>query len=289
MYKKWTGTLTLKAPLSHLSDETLSIDSKFRRMRIQRSGKPEEIPVYTGNAFRGRLRRLIMADLIELCGGGQLPDKMYYTLFSGGALEKGAGKSALDVAFRRLARSTIPPLSLLGAAHTNQMISGKLRVGIAWPVATETAEITGHASQSSIWEMTDEIFYTRKDDLEDKKDTEAPPQQMKYTVEVLVAGTVLQHTFGLAGQCDETELACFGRMMRLFEADPILGGKSGTGHGLVDPQYTPDWPDAGPYLQFVADNKDGIRKFLGLQGGDDGVPNDDPGDAPNDDPGAVFD
>ena len=60
----------------------------------------------------------------------------------------------------------------------------------------------------------------------------------------------------------DIELSCFGSILRAFEADPVLGGKSGTGHGKVQLQYEPGWPDAGPYYEFLETNREEIRNYV---------------------------
>lgn len=287
---KWSGKLTLLSPLSHGADQTLSNHTKFRRLDVaQPDGTSLGVPCYSGNAFRGKLRRLIAADLVELLGTGtepqMFPKDVYYGLFAGGALEKGSTSRNIEVGWRVEARRLVPALSLLGTARKNQMLQGKLSVGMAWPIAKETVSATGIISDACIWEMVQDIQYTRRDDHEgyseaekqaaaqgsmfgeeekgDKKEKETGPQQMLYQIECLIPGTVLDHSFGIRDATD-LELSCFGRMMRLFEEQPVLGSKSGSGHGRVKPEYEPEWPEDSLYLEHVAENKDGILEILGL-------------------------
>lgn len=265
MIQIWQGLITLLAPLSHNSDENMGVDTKFRRIKIIVDGKPQLIPVYSGNAYRGKLRRLAALDFLErigitLHGDSKISDKLYYTLFSGGSLQKGStSRGKLDVGLKRKIREHVPFLSLFGAAVSNQMLPGKLSVGIATPIATETGG--GEITDLSVWDHAQEIFYSRRDDLEDKGLGRSDPQQMRYTVECLSPGVQLTHEFVLRHATD-LEASCFGAIMRKFEADPVLGGKSGVGHGKVQTAYSPEWPSEGLYCDWLNDNKGKSEEFL---------------------------
>lgn len=165
MIQRWSGVITVRSPLAHNSDENVGTDSKFRRIKIQTPEGEAMIPMYSGNAFRGRLRRLAASDFLERLGiGGQnesrISDKLYYCMFSGGALQKGSTSNYIDVGAKRDLRANIPFLSLFGTAFHNQMLAGKLSVGMGIPVAKETAAMTGVPANVSVWDLVDEVFYT---------------------------------------------------------------------------------------------------------------------------------
>jgi hypothetical protein len=257
------GRLTLLSPLSHNDEVTLSVDTKFRRMAFMVDGRKVPLPVYSGNAFRGRLRRLIGRDLLEQIGLSEISPELHYLIFCGGSLKQGAKQDYIEVGKRRALREHVPPLSLLGTAAQNWIVAGKLRVGVAMPICKELAPYTGIHSEQSVWSMLDEVYYTRRDDLEDRPERgeDEQRQQMKYTVEVLVPGVVLDHTIHAEG-CNELELSCLGRMMRLLEEDGSLGGMSGKGHGKVKFEYEGSWPDPASYLAFLSEKKDAIINYL---------------------------
>lgn len=264
MIMRWNGSITVMTPLAHNSDESLGVDTKFRRIRIRTPEGEAMIPVYSGNAFRGKLRRLAAADFLERLGigaaGGKISDKLYYCMFSGGSLQKGSTSSHIDVGAKRELRAHIPFLSLFGTAFHNQMLAGKLSVGMGIPVSRETAAITGISADESVWDIVSEVFYTRRDDLEDKENRDEP-QQMRYTVECLTPGAVMAHEFMLT-DANPIELSCFGAIMRRFSEQPLLGGKSGIGHGRIRYHYDSDWPSDSEYSEWVSTEADNITRYV---------------------------
>jgi hypothetical protein len=261
---RWEGTITVLTPLAHNSDEPLGVDTKFRRIKYFVDGKGMEIPVYSGNAFRGILRRILARDFLNRLGIERVSDRLYYTFFSGGALDRGSSQEYIDVGLRREMRRNIRFLSLLGAAFQNNVLPGILDVGIGIPIAKETKTYTGIESEQSVFEMLTEIFYTRRDDLEDRAGDKEDAQQMRYTIECLVPGTRLHHTFTLT-QANTIEQSCFGAAISLFLKDPILGGKSGTGHGKVKLDYSPEFPQPDAYWEDIEKRKEEIAEYvLGL-------------------------
>jgi len=259
----WRGTITLLSPLSHNDDVALGTDAKFRRLKVLSGGRSEQVPVYSGNAYRGILRRLIARDFLNLLDIEKIPDALYYCLFCGGSLQKGSTQDKLDIGGKRKLRAMVPFLSLFGTAYVNQVLPGKLNVGMAVPVARETAGLTCVASELSVWDLLEEVFYTRRDDLEDKAERGDDDQatQMKYSVECLSPGTLLVHEFVIE-DASEVEASCFGHLMKRFEAEPILGGRSAIGHGKVQLAYEPAWPDPAPYLAYVEERHKEMRQFV---------------------------
>ncbi len=262
----YSGKLTTLSPIAHNSDESLGTDTKFRRMQIVHNGKTIRIPVYSGNAFRGILRRIAAKQYCDLLGMGKesISDSLYYTFFTGGALKKGSSQNFIEVGQKREMREMIPFLSLFGTALQNQIIAGKMEIGIGIPIAKETVDMTGIESDLTIWELLDEVFYTRRDDLEDpkeekKKDDSA--HQMKYNIEVLIPGVVLSHSI-TTNYCNEIEHSCLGHAMSAMQKQGILGGKSGTGHGKVNFDYSPKFASPKKYLDYMAKNKAKITEYV---------------------------
>lgn len=260
----WKGILKTLSPMTHNSDESMGTDTKFRRISVLYNGKSVRVPHYSGNAFRGILRRIGAKQLFDALGLEKISDALYYMFFCGGALKKGSQQNYIDIGAKRELRANIPFLSIFGAAVQNTIMPGKMEIGLAMPIAKETQELTGIQSDVSVWSMIDDIFYTRRDDLEDreeerKKDDGA--QQMKYNIEVLTPGVELQHNISLF-HCNEIEQACFGYAMSALIEKGILGGKSGTGHGRVQFNYSPEFPNAKPYLDFLKKEKDAVVQYI---------------------------
>ena len=260
---RFDGTITALSPIAHNSDESCGTDTKFRRMKIFYNEQDYQIPFYSGNAFRGILRRIAARQFVDAIGLVEMSDKLYYTFFTGGSLQKGAAQNYIEIGKKRDLRENIPFLSIFGTALGNQIIAGKLKVDCAFPIAKETQALTGKSSSRSVYELTEEIFYTRRDDLEDKEKVEGKQQaqQMKYNIEVLAAGVELSHGFSL--ECvNNIEAGCFVTAVKRMQEKGIIGGKSSAGHGKVKMEYCPEWPDENYYLDYVKENKTKIIEFV---------------------------
>lgn len=277
------GNLTALSPIHHGGSEDYGTTKLILQMptiiKNPNTGEEEvdNIPAIHGNAIRGYLRRLIMDDFLTLLDYELDSKKIYHFLFTGGLLEAvdPKDKGAINLTLKKELRELIPPISLLGSALGNQMIQGKLKVGIADIVCAETKHyIDDYDNYSfSSYNLKASDFGTRLDDLKgdydekeeetsDKKKEKEQAHQMKYEFETLIRGTKFTHEFTLE-DCDEVEKAVFKRMMSLWSERPYLGGKSGTGYGKVELDYPEidEWSDES-YLNYIADNKDRITSFL---------------------------
>ena len=279
------GNLTALAPIHHGANEVTGTTKLILTLpnviRNHETGKTEidNIPAIHGNAIRGYLRRLIMQDMLDLLDYKLDSKKVYHFLFTGGILESldNKDKGAINLSLKKEMRDNLPPISLLGSALGNQMIQGKLKVGIANIVCSETLHfIEDHEGVAfSSYNLQSHDFGTRLDSLKldtnniadkpeekDEKDKDEQHTQMKYEFETLIRGTKFTHEFILE-DCDPVEKACFIRMLGLWNERPYLGGKSGTGYGKVALDYptTKEMSDAD-YLDFINDNKEQITDLL---------------------------
>jgi len=225
-----SGVITLLSPLSH-TEQNDGTYSTFRRMTIFLDGQEHRVPILSGNAIRGQFRRVLMADLIHNLdlSISDIGEDVYYTLFVGGRLKKGR-KAKAEIIPPGQIRELIPPLSILGSVVAQRIMPGKLVCGMAIPIAKETAEMTGMESETSIYSLTEEIPYSRRDDLEEKQEKSSDKAQMQYHVEVMKPGTQLFHFFALSESTD-VEKAAFWRGLRLLEESGHLGGMRSKGHG----------------------------------------------------------
>jgi len=188
MYERIEGTIISQEPISHIG-ETLSTIAQFKREKTLFRGKIVEIPVISGNALRGIMRRRGSYRLLEMLGirKEDLGEDVQHALFSGGMLKKGAGGGTIDMNFIKDLRTMLPIMSVWGTTIGQQMIGGKLDVGQMIPISCQTAVRTGVESNISIHSLLDEVAHTRRDDMEDKtkgNDKEAQKQQMRYQTEV---------------------------------------------------------------------------------------------------------
>lgn len=264
-----TGTYEAQAPISHGSDEDFGMEIRLRtlEMTVRENGDVyhESIPVISGNSLRGQLRDLLAKDFLDrLSGEGdvlEISDTLSNALYAGGSLERTAGAGKLNRRMIHNIRDHIPPLSLLGTAIEDQMIEGRVDVGQLLPIATETESYTGREAEKSVFEFVDKTFYTRQDDREGGRQEDEDAQQMKYDVQVLVPGTRLHHDLTLRSGHTDLEAACLGHAIELFAERPRLGGMASRGHGTVDFEYD-DLPDAEPYREWIAENRNDVRDFI---------------------------
>lgn len=259
--------MKLLSPLSHFGDERLGTMQIMRTNKFLYEGEFIDVPVYSGNGFRGQLRRIMMRDYLEKLGIADegISEKLYYTLFTGGSLTGGARYE--EVEDRLHLRKMCPPLALLGTALGDQILQGKMKTPIFLPVCKETVDYTGEESEISFYDMLEDVFYTRKDDLksvtynikeEDKK--KENPTQMKYEAQVLSAGTELVGTIVIENANKIEESLIHAGFKRLEEV-PFIGGKSAAGHGKVDLSYRELEP-VDTYYNYLEENKEEIRQWL---------------------------
>lgn len=271
MIEKIEGKITAIEPISHIGS-VRSIDSKFAREKMMITSKAGitkviEVPVFSGNGFRGVLRRRAGYKFLELLGISKetLAEGLQHALFSGGMLKKGADGGVIDTSFISKVRQNIPYLSLFGTVLGQQMIQSKMDVGQLIPISCQTKGRTGIDSEISIYSLLDERPATRRDDIEDKpkgsQDPDDQKQQMRYSHEVLIAGTEFCHYFTLKN-CNDVEKGAFWSTLVGFVKYPKIGGLGCKGFGMVKLDYTIDLVCAQAYEAWVTGNKEEITKYL---------------------------
>jgi len=261
------GEIRMLAPLSHIGESHGTDSYLAEQVVIGPDGQPQEVFVYSGNAFRGMMRDCGMRYLLDRLGGLQVPVETFHLLFSGGSL---GSKTFVDIEQARLYRKLLPLFSILGGGTGNQIISGKLRVGQLYPITEECKRILPsqyHDQDLPSWrQWTVDLSFTRKDDTKDerlrqylmgleapeqqlmletsaeptkkasKKEDDGPAQQMRYTVECLAAGSVLYQRIELI-DVTELELGAWVSCLAKWSQSPYLGGKSNIGFGLCEASW----------------------------------------------------
>ena len=257
MTKKWFVKFKAKSPITHNDEVSLSTTTMFRRIKMAYNDRIIEVPVYTGNAWRGLLRRAAAHHFVKTIGLENISPDLYHILYDGGFLSKGASGN-INIGVRRKIRQFIPYLSVFGGATGDLIIEGRLSVGILFPIGQETEPYTGVKSSHSVFEFLDTIFYTHRDDYE--KDEEGDTVQMKYEVECLIPGTQLVSTIVLRSD-QELEISAFGTAIHEWMKRGYIGGKNATGHGVVDFEMD-GIPSPRAYEGYLHDRADEIRKFV---------------------------
>ena len=148
-------------------------------------------------------------------------------------------------------RETIPLIGLFGGAVGNIIMPGKMKIGKLLPVCNETAHLVPERflpeTTQTIWEYCQTEMYTRRDDEkndrvrmlisrpaigEGEPAKPAAPQQMKYDVETLAAGTQFYWKVVLEDVSD-VEFEAFLATVLEFSKSPNIGGKGAVGHGEI--------------------------------------------------------
>lgn len=236
----WHSELTALSSIVHAGD-TRGTDTLLRRETVITPTGPEVVPLISGNALRGRLRRVgeeLLRDTLQL--EGSLPLSAAYALRNGGSLHK-TGSEPLSGRRRAEIRTLVPQIGVFGCATGGTIIDGCLQVGKVVPHVSETAHLTGVPSPTSAFDLVQMEEYTHADDLHhhtaptpDSAETDPPNRgnQMRYAVETFPAGTRFSTHFRLARATD-LQIAFFTHVLATFTATGQIGGRLAIGHGRV--------------------------------------------------------
>jgi len=268
------GILTALSPVFHGGSEKTGSVVLLNRLKFIVDGKPTDVPIISGNQIRGRLRRLLTADFLELAGykmdlGQKSYQKLYHTLFAGGvleAVEEESESAVVDLNLKFRVVKYILPLRLFGCSYANQMIEGRVLVGHMLPVCRELRDYIGVDSDISFYQLIARAFQTRRDELRvARAEDEEQAVQALVEYECFAPGTKFYHEIRLEASREEEllDLSTLYRAVELWKENPFIGGKSSVGFGKLKIEY--EWPkpvDSKPYMEFVEKNKDEIVKFL---------------------------
>ena len=268
------GTLTALSPVFHGGSEKTGAVVLLNRLKFIVDGRPTDVPIISGNQVRGRLRRLLTTDFLELADykmdlSQKSYQKLYHTLFAGGvleAVEEESESAVVDLNLKFRIVKYILPLRMFGCSYANQMIEGRVLVGHMLPVCRELREYIGIDSDISFYQLIARAFQTRRDELRATR-TEEEEQAVQALVEYecFAPGTKFYHEIRLETSREEEllDLSTLYRAIELWKMNPFIGGKSSVGFGKLRIEY--EWPrpiDSKPYMEFVERNKDEIVKVL---------------------------
>lgn len=252
----------LVAPLSHgafgATGGTDTVKALRRFPVLGPDGRSISVPAVSGNALRGRLRRLLAREMFErldIDSTSREWDRVYGTVANGGLLD-GYDPSA-DPAFIRGVREACPPLSALGAAMGKWMLPGRCSIGILWPVcdATVDAGLCSPAEKGRIPRLSDvegETYHVR---LPDRQEADGATP-MPHGTETISVGVSLQSRISFAREATEVEIAAVVHGLTLIET---LGGGGAVGLGRVLIRWRDAPPACQPYLDWLRDEADGDR------------------------------
>jgi CRISPR type IV-associated protein Csf2 len=278
---RFEGIATALSAISHLGDSAGGTTAIFRREKMVVHGRVQEIPLLSGNAFRGQLRDCGMRFMLRELGEPTLSPAAFDFLFGGGALSKDAGRG-IDIGYARRLRELIPLVGVFGGACGRQILPGKLQSGKWYPLCRELVDYLPFSYQErpearlSIFEMTDLHSFTRMDDKKnehlqkylpapERTLLEAPKvrktkegeeiaekpgvaQQMRYSQEVLIAGTKFYCWLAL-NDVTPLEYEAFASALIEWSRAPFVGGQSRHGCGLVELRFA-NWMSVSPLARF---------------------------------------
>ena len=238
--------VTALSPISH-GAFTDGIDMgnilEFRRMDMVREGKHIQLPVISGNAFRGVMRRLLARELFEVLDiknqlTGKEHDRLYAILANGGALGKDADVRVDPAAIREM-REKLPLLSVFGAACYRYILQGMFSCGFLELCCKEAG--TGEIPISDLISEIGEAHHIEKCEFDAENNDMKP---MPYTTEVVVKGAEFDGYIDFTPHATEVERAAVYHGIKLIG---YIGGKSARGYGKIKCECDCEINDA-PYL-----------------------------------------
>ena len=270
----WAVELTALSSVVHAGD-THGTDTLLRREQITTAeGDTTVIPVISGNAFRGRLRRVaeeLFRDALHL--EGQVPLNAAYALRNGGSLYK-SSREPLTGRRRAAIRDLVPVLGVFGCAAGSTILDGALEVGKVVPHATETVHLTGVPNKLSVFDLVQLEEYSHTDDLADhagpdvaaQRDDDTTGNQMRYAVETFPVGTRFSSYLRLTRASDH-QIAFFTEVLAHFSQFAQLGGRRAIGHGrchldTTDELVAGSYDDTHDWRAVALDRRDAVIEAL---------------------------
>lgn len=235
--------MTARTSIVHKDDSRTATSTLalFRREKVLTpAGDIDVVPIISGNAWRGVLRRIgeqLLAPVLDY--HGQLSTPAAHLLRNGGTLRKTtAAFTAEDE--RRLA-TLVPLIGLFGGAANGRVMRGALTVSKVVPVTAATAHLlpTSHTIDYPIPASPQSVLglesFTHADDtatghhLSDAGDVDP---RLRYDTETLIAGTRL-HGHTRIAHASALSYAFYLDILDTFTRTGHLGARSATGHGTI--------------------------------------------------------
>lgn len=255
---EYSGTVKALSSIAH-GGKDVGTTHQFRRERlIQPDGRDlGPIPVVSGSVIRGGLRRYAATMThVAAAGDGRLPFPAVHALRTGGSLRETRTKRELLTGERQARlRDLIPMLGVFGVTGGGRIMSGRLVVDKAIPVAAETAFLAPHYgvdlsgyTPPVVWTLVQREQHARWADVLDAKaqpyvdpetvvDLGSGAGTMIWSTETLPAGTLLFHRFILE-DATPVEVSFFDDLMAGWARKARIGAQRARGNGMVETRYT---------------------------------------------------
>lgn len=252
---RWPVTLRCASPLHHGAFGADTGNAvPLRRLPLTTAPARAGVPVLSGNALRGCMRRQIMRELFRACDLSRespsltpkLWDRLYAALANGGHLT--GSEARADPAQRRALRDAVPALSVFGSALYSYMLPGKISVGWCWPASQEAhaAGLTPPSAREAE-ELVSEISLVRHVDRELQDPTQSGVTPMPVTIEALSTGVTLHTEIVALAELSDVEVGVVAHALHLVQ---VIGGKTGVGFGRVQVEHD---IDPASYLAWLED------------------------------------
>jgi len=263
----WNGVVTATSSIAHGGETRASITLLRREQVRLPDGRAVFVPLVSGNAVRGSLRRVgeeMLRDVLHY--EGLIPLSAAHVLRGGGgAITRTT--NPLSGARLRDVRALVPQLAVFGGA-VGRPVDGALQVGKLLPHVAETAHLTGHQGPD-IFTATQVETYTSSNEtttsgfhallpevavpldgqggvdlealaaLDSQSWSDSGP--MIYRIETFPAGTKFSTWLRLE-RTSELAAAFFGDVLQEWTRRGRIGGRSAIGHGDFTADWTPDVP-----------------------------------------------
>lgn len=242
--------ITATTSIVHRDDtrNNSSIQSLFRREKtLTPAGEVTMVPIISGNAWRGILRRTgetLLAEVLDY--EGQLTPAAAHLLRNGGFLRKSTREMAPEQ--ERELKNLVPLIGLFGGAANARVMSGKLVVSKVVPVTADTLHLLpGPPPQgpvpASVHTILGQESTSHSNDLPAAGasvdgETGEGFSPIRLDTETLIAGTRLSGQIRLT-HASPVEYALLADILDQFAATGHLGGRTAAGHGRIHATLTP--------------------------------------------------
>lgn len=279
----WSAVWTFTSPVHHGADDKDGNVSRFRTERRYSSilGRAVDVPLYSGNAWRGQVRDLVALDLFERIGlrPSEAAPVWAHALFSGGSIESGSASNGSNAAMRRALRDLLPIVDLMGGVYGNEPMDGVLRGFDALPVCRETADALAHHLVPEIaargvdavraWSerlpWCEDLYETRQLVRHAHRDLEGEGGQMIVRTQVIRAGVQWVHSIALATRdrlLSPLTSSALAHAVDLFVRSGAVGAGNARGLGSFATDGYGDLGDPQPYREHIAAHAEEIREVL---------------------------
>jgi hypothetical protein len=270
--KRYEFVLEAAQSVAH-AQESVGNESILMRRRVRQVDGWAEVPCVTGDTMRHGMREAAAWALVDAAGIGELSAGAQRLLFSGGMVTGKGDASVVNLDRYRELCELVPSMGIFGGCCDNRVIPGRLVVEEAQLICLETERYVPawavdlararYGDLDSCRAHVEEVQRVRMDPLLDPQKRKLLSASAQVDVNRRLASSEQAHGDGDARGAEEAkssmmprrherlaqgsllawacEATCWGELevdalnvaVCAFLADARVGGKKGTGHGLL--------------------------------------------------------